>query len=83
MPQKPRSASGDEVYALGRHLVKDTCDCSTMAEATTGAALARLHIEQWQIAAMIGSPVIWYRTLPHWQPPLKLLFDLLENSQEV
>jgi len=54
-----------------------------MAEATTGAALARLHIEQWQIAAMIGSPVIWYRTLPHWQPPLKLLFDMLENSQEV
>src|SRR3546814_10804911 len=36
-----------------------------MAQATAGAALARLHMEQWQIAVMTGAPVTSYRTAPH------------------
>src|SRR3546814_10930749 len=82
-PQNPRSAPCDEAKFLGRDLVKVTCESSNIAQATTGAALARLHIERWQIAALLGSPLACYRTAPHWQPPLKFLYAMLENSPAV
>ena len=56
--QKPRLASGDEAWTVGRALVNTTCPTSNMAHATAGAALALRHMEQWHNAVIRGRPVI-------------------------